>query len=62
MFQILCRYQYYGPKGIEWTKWYVYFDNFSTKKDAEEKLDKMPKDDKKSKFKYEYKVVEKGGL
>lgn len=62
VYVILCRYQYWGPDGIAWTKWYIYKDGIPTKKDGEEYLETLVEGSKKDKLKQEYELVTKGEL
>jgi hypothetical protein len=54
---ILCRYQYWGPEGIDWTKWYIYKNGIATKKDGEEYLNYVIEGSKKDKLKQEYQLL-----
>jgi hypothetical protein len=57
MFDIICRYQYWGPSGIQWTRWYVYESGFKEKADAEARMATFEANCKSDKLKQEYKLV-----
>lgn len=56
MYSIICRYQYWGPEGIAWTKWYIYKGN-TEKAEGEEYLKTLIEGSTKDKLKQEYKLV-----
>ena len=55
MINILCRYEYFGPQGIIWTKWFTYEKDIEENK-AQEMLKALNNEGKKEKYKHEYKI------
>jgi hypothetical protein len=56
-YNIICRYQYWGPSGIQWTHWYVYESGFKTKTEGENRMATLVANSKNDKLKQEYKLV-----
>lgn len=54
MYIILCRYQYWGPEGITWTRWYIYDYNISDKVKGEARVSELIENSKKDKLQQEY--------
>lgn len=51
------RYQYWGPEGVTWTKWFV-VKKFTTKQEAEDYLKVWKKVKEPNKLKGEYRISE----
>ena len=59
-YDIICRYQYWGPAGIQWTRWYVYENEVKSKTEGEARIATLEENSKKDKLKQEYKLVTDG--
>lgn len=54
MYRIGCRYQYWGPNGIEWTRWYDYKSDIKDEPVARVEAEKLKDECKKDKLLHEY--------
>jgi len=57
MYIIQKRYQYYGPKGIQWTKWFTQHQ-CKTKEEANNLLKECKKQKEPNKLKNEFQIIE----
>lgn len=62
MHAIICRYEYWGPDGIAWTRWFVYKNKIDKKSDGEKDLAELMENAKKDKLKQEYKLVKENEI
>ena len=58
MYNIVCRYQYWGPDGVAWTRWYIYEGGIKDKTAGEERLNELVKVSEKDKLKQEYNLID----